>query len=228
MTIFGEFRRLLRLPQPYRRADFEARERLRPAYTVVADALLEQLEFETVVDVGCGNGFLLNEFDRAGKKVEGIERSRHVMAVLPRGLQDAVRIADFSEVSGRFDLVCCVEVAEHIPAGRSEELIGSLVGVASDWIYFTAAPPGQSGHGHINCRPISDWLEMFERRGWIQDVEATLRFRQKLMSLEQANWLIHNSVLLRRSAGSETALAGRAGETTVGVVKRPLPARTST
>src|SRR5438128_887099 len=120
---------------------------------MVAASLLRHLDFQTVFDVGCANGFLLSAFSRAGKTIAGIELSPEVVAVLPPELRQVVAIGDFSAAQGSYELVSCVEVAEHIPAKRSEDLVATVTRLATRGIYFTAAPPGQKGHGHINCRP---------------------------------------------------------------------------
>ena len=86
-------------------------------------------------------------------------------------------------------------MAEHIVPTRSEELVEVLTGISTRWIYFTAAQPGQSGHGHINCRPMEDWVAWFNARGWELDTERTEGLRTVLGELEKAVWLRGNSVI---------------------------------
>lgn len=188
----------LRLPSRYRAKHFRRREAMRPDYLCVARSLLARLEFDSVADVGCANGFLLEEFRDQGKRIAGIELSPAVVDVLRSDIRAHVSIGDFSQLTGRYDLVCCVEVAEHIPEGRSLDLVESLTGLAERWIYFTAAPPGQGGHGHINCRPHAEWLEMFERQGWAESTELTTGLREDLGVIETAHWLRGNSFILQR------------------------------
>lgn len=194
-------------PKPYRARHFRKREELRGDYAILADSLLELLEFDSVLDVGCANGFLLERFGAVGKEVAGIERSPAVRDMLSEPLAETVAVGDFAEVPKRwsrpFDLVCCVEVAEHVEPHRSEELVDVLAGRAGRWIYFTAAPPGQSGHGHINLRPHDVWLSWFGRRGWEVAPDELSRLRQALGRLERARWLVENSFLLRPAISSE-------------------------
>lgn len=193
-------------PKPYRARHFRKREELRGDYGTLADGLLEVVDFDTALDVGCANGFLLERFRSSGKEVAGIERSPEVRKVLPRPLAEVVAVGDFAEVpklwSRRFDLVCCVEVAEHVEPHRSEELVEVLAGQAGRWIYFTAAPLGQSGHGHINLRPHDEWLSWFEDRGWQVAPDEVSRLRRALDRLERAHWLRDNSFLLRPGISS--------------------------
>lgn len=189
----------LKRPVPYGARHFRRRESMRSDYRLVARALLDLLPFSSAVDVGCANAFLLEEFAAASKEIAGIEVSPAVVEVLSPKIRDAVSIGDFSDLEGHWDLVCCVEVAEHIPQERSRELVESLARCARRWIYFTAAPPGQSGRGHINCRPHDEWLGMFAAAGWRTDDERTAALRDRLDSLETAVWLRGNSFLLEPS-----------------------------
>lgn len=173
------------------------REAFRADYGIVAEAILELVPFRSVIDVGCANGFLVESFLEAGKEARGIELSPHVVEVLPPRLDSAIDIGDFSAAGGSWDLVCCTEMAEHIPPERSRELVKKLASLAKEHIYFTAAPVGQGGRGHINCRSHLEWLDWFALEGWVFDVRSAA-LRERLEKLEQARWLIGNSVLLRR------------------------------
>ena len=188
--------RWLRRSKDYRERDFRRRDRFRDDYLALAGHLLDLLDFDSAYDVGCANGFLLEGFQAAGKEVGGIEASAAVRAVLPEALAGRVAIGDFSESDGIWDLVCCVEVAEHIEPARSRDLVDTLAGLARRWIYFTAAPPGQSGRGHINCRPHEEWLGWLAAAGWVADDQRTARLRERLGQLTETPWLRDNSYLL--------------------------------
>jgi len=189
------FRRAQR-PKPYRTEDFRRRDRYRADYLALGHALVENLDFSSVLDVGCANGFLMEGLESGDRRVAGIELSPAVVDVLPPELRERVRIGDFSKATGSWDLVCCVEMAEHIEAGRSQELVAKLAELAERWIYFTAAPPGQAGHGHINCRPHDEWLAWFAAAGWRTDEARTMNLREVLAGLSETPWLQHNSFLL--------------------------------
>ncbi len=184
-------------PKAYGLKQFRARERFRSDYASLAAFLLGRLPFDSVIDVGCGNGFLLDAFAQAGKRVKGVDRSPDVLRVVPSHLHPHVAIEDFASTNSHWDLVCCVEVAEHLPPDRSQELVSTLARLARRWIYFSAAPPGQGGRGHINCRPLDEWLHWFGQRRWRPDVHATAELRRALARLTDALWLRHNGLVLR-------------------------------
>jgi hypothetical protein len=61
---------------------------------------------------------------------------------------------------GFFDLLICMEVAEHLALDRSRSLISDLC-KHSDVILFSAAIPMQGGFGHVNEQWQSYWAKLF-------------------------------------------------------------------
>jgi len=198
-VITGTLRRWLNYiepdPETFDTEVFERRERYKLDYRIVTESLIRHLDFETVYDVGCAQGFLIHPLHKAGFTVHGIEQSEDVVEFLPSELAPHVKIGDFREAEGRHDLVACIEVAEHIEPARSKELVSKLCALAEHYIYFTAAQPGQPGHGHINCRPHDHWIQWFKRRGWHIDATRTKKVRLDLRTVEHTHWLSENSFI---------------------------------
>jgi 2-polyprenyl-6-hydroxyphenyl methylase/3-demethylubiquinone-9 3-methyltransferase len=77
------------------------------------------LEGKTALDVGCGAGLLAEPLARLGGQVTGIDAAPELIAVAEahataQGLAIDYRHAAVEEVDGRFDLVTCMEVIEHV------------------------------------------------------------------------------------------------------------------
>lgn len=70
-------------------------------------------------------------------------------------------------VEGPADLVTCWEVAEHLPEASADRFVESLASLVAPGgrLVFTAAAPGQPGHGHINCQPKAYWIEKLSLAG---------------------------------------------------------------
>ena len=66
----------------------------------------------------------------------------------------------------RFDLVQCLEVAEHIHSTTASSLVHSLCQM-SDLILFSAAIPGQGGTNHINEHYPDYWIKFFADEGYL-------------------------------------------------------------
>lgn len=186
-------------PVLFQEEDFTRREAFREDYAKITKMLCSRIEFQSSMDVGCANGFLMEALLDLGKEAHGIEVSPEVIKVLPERLKERVEIKDFKHLKGTYDFVSCIEVAEHIPPYRSEGLVHALTNAATKSIFFTAAGPGQTGVGHINCRPHSDWLEMFAACGWKNDLAQTESIRVELKELPAVSWLHFNAFILRTS-----------------------------
>jgi len=76
-----------------------------------------------VLDVGCGGGLLTEPLARLGARVTGIDLARRNLEVARRhaeraGLEITYReaaVESLAEAGERFDLVCAMEVVEHVP-----------------------------------------------------------------------------------------------------------------
>lgn len=182
---------------PFSNENYAARDIYRADYKILSRVILERISFNSVLDVGCANGFILEDFYDSRKTISGIELSADAVNFLPDKIRKFVKIGDFSLAEGSYDLVSCIEVAEHIPPVISESLVKLLISRAKSVIYFTAAPPGQPGHGHINCRPHQDWINFFEAYGWSLDRDLTDVVRRDLSEIKEARWLIGNSLIFK-------------------------------
>lgn len=67
----------------------------------------------------------------------------------------------------QFEVITCLEVAEHIPREDSRTLVETIGRhLKRDGILvFSSASPGQQGEHHVNCRPSWEWRDMFYEVG---------------------------------------------------------------
>lgn len=97
--------------------DFRTREEFRLSYIELCDAIDMILDFQTVLDIGSANGFVIDALVPKGKDVTGVEKSNAVSPLLSGIASQRAIFADILGQSkiGDFDLITCIEVAEHIP-----------------------------------------------------------------------------------------------------------------
>jgi hypothetical protein len=130
--------------------------------------LVPLLGVNSILDVGCGRGAWLREWQGAGVKIaQGVDGPyvRQQSLLIPVHAFRAVDLSKKFDVGRRYDLVSSLEVAEHLPATCSETFISSLV-THADMVLFSAATPGQGGENHINERPLSFWQNTFQTKGY--------------------------------------------------------------
>lgn len=131
--------------------------------------LLAELDIASVLDVGCGQGAWLAVWREQGvEDILGIDGGHVDMGRL-RVPPERFLAHDLSQafaLERRFDLVQCLEVAEHLPGSSAETLVGSLTGHA-DLVLFSAAPKGQGGEHHVNEQPYDYWRALFAKHDFV-------------------------------------------------------------
>ncbi len=186
-------------PTTYNKAFFHRHLKWRADYRAIADILARTLDFESVLDLGCGSGYLLARLHELGKSVRGVDASTDALASVPHSIEGRVSLADLTRPLhlGRFDLVICSEVAEHLESQFADGLVETICNHARRWVYFTAAPPGQGGLDHLNEQPSSYWVVKFEARGCHLLVEESRRFQAEVQdAICDLWWFARNSMLL--------------------------------
>lgn len=132
--------------------------------------LKEQISIHSVLDVGCGRGAWLSQWEQSGvEDIVGVDGDYVVRADFHVDAKRCFRPHDLSRsfsLKRKFDLAQCLEVAEHIDEKYSSILIESIVAHA-DVILFSAAQPGQGGENHINEKPLGFWRDIFAAHGCV-------------------------------------------------------------
>ena len=135
---------------------------------IVAE-VLELLSPRSVIDVGCGMGTWLAEFQRRGVTdiagVDGEYVDAKALAIDPRFFiaRDLRRPLDVGRI---FDLAVSLEVAEHLPPEWAVGFVKELVALAPA-VLFSAAVPFQSGEGHANEQWPNYWAQIFSSFGYV-------------------------------------------------------------
>ena len=166
----------------------------------VIDALNPDLKPQSVLDLGCGRGVWLQEWQDAGvAKVCGVDGSYvdvNNLAIKPEDFVPADLTRPFVS-ENRFDLAQSLEVGEHLPKEAAQTLVQSLVS-ASDRVLFSAAVVGQGGEFHINEQPLSFWQSLFADHGYT----AFECLRPKLADNRKVEpWYRYNGILYVNEAG---------------------------
>ncbi len=160
------------LDRAYSKSFFSGRRSLNWRVKIVSEAIWNAYKPKTVVDLGCGNGDLLKGFKDLGCKIFGIEGTRNAASGLMID-EEEMNFLDLRKPienipRGHYDLALCLEVAEHIEPEYVDVFLDNLCEF-SNRIVFSAAPPGQMGSWHVNCKPFGYWFAKFTHRGYRSD-----------------------------------------------------------
>jgi len=133
---------------------------------VILSMLFEVFVPESMLDVGCGLGTWLSVAREMGvQNVKGIDGTWLDKTRL-RVPEDLVQMRDLEkpfDLARRFDLVSCLEVAEHLDGSVARNFVASLSS-HGDILLFSAAIPFQGGHHHVNEQWPDYWKLLFQEQ----------------------------------------------------------------
>jgi len=118
-----------------------------------------EIQGARLVDIGCGGGLLSEAMARAGARVTGIDMADKPLTVarlhqIESGLKDDGREIDYRRTTaeqlaeahpGQFDVVCCLEMLEHVP--QPDSVVAACLQLAR--------PGGKLFFSTINRSPLA-------------------------------------------------------------------------
>lgn len=91
----------------------------------------------TVLDAGCGPGFLVHMLRELGMDVLGVDPSPAAVALRPFGTDRVIHRSVSTLAPHQADLVICREVLEHLPVREVADLVRDLFRIAKKAVYIT-------------------------------------------------------------------------------------------
>lgn len=105
------------------------------------------LEGQQILDVGCGGGILADAMARSGAQVTGIDLASKALRVAQlHALEAQTQNVQYREISveslaldcpGRFDVVTCMEMLEHVPDPASVVRACATLVKPGGWVFFS-------------------------------------------------------------------------------------------
>lgn len=148
----------------------------RDFFMSVADRLIGAFAPASVLDVGCARGLLVQAFALQGVDSLGLDISEHAIASAHEDVRDRLMVASATEpIEGRYDLVTCIEVLEHMSEVDAQLAIDRLTEV-TDRVLFSSSPVDHDEPTHINTNPGEAWAAWFAERGFFRrtDVDVSM------------------------------------------------------
>lgn len=164
------------------------------AASEIAPLLIKIFQPKAVADAGCGTGTFLRVFKDCGvNDITGIDGwwVNKDELLIPKENFLEYDIQQPFALNKKFDLVLCLEVAEHLAESSADGFIKSLTALG-DIIIFSAAIPNQGGQNHINEQPFAYWINKFSVHGYsFKDV-----FRNYFWNNEKIDWWYRQNMFL--------------------------------
>jgi 2-polyprenyl-3-methyl-5-hydroxy-6-metoxy-1,4-benzoquinol methylase len=190
-------------PQEYNLAFFKLQQsQSYQSAKKILPTIIDWIKPVNVADVGCGVGAWLKAFKDSGiNKVTGYDGSYVKTENLLIDKEEFI-IADLEKkltTDVKYDLLVCLEVAEHLTPNRSTGFIEDITQM-SDIILFSAAIPGQEGTFHINEQYPAYWINIFNKNGY----ECFDCIRPLIWNMEEIEfWYKQNIMLFIKNSCTE-------------------------
>ena len=137
-------------------------------FKIIASHVIELIgDIDSIIDVGCGNGLWLSVINKEYglSDMQGIDGEWAQEHQLDESIFISYDLTKPFNMNRHYDLVCSIEVAEHLPESCAKSFVDSLC-IHGNVILFSAAIPGQLGSNHINCQYPSWWAKLFNDNGY--------------------------------------------------------------
>lgn len=160
------------------RGEYASCEQLIAAFARIAAHLVELYHPQTVLDIGCASGLLVNALRQLGVEAFGVDVSEYAIQTAPDAVREFCIAADVTKglppsLCRRFDLVTNLEMAEHL---HEEDLTGFLdvLCESGDRIVFSSSPSDFTERTHFNVQQPEYWCKKFAQHGFYRNLFTDL------------------------------------------------------
>jgi GT2 family glycosyltransferase len=206
-----------------------------------AERIVSGLAPTTALDVGCAHGFLVEALRDRGVDAGGFDISEYAISQARPDVAPHLWVGNVVDpIAGRYDLVTCIEVLEHLEENDAATAVANICAVTDD-VIFTSTPDDYREETHLNVRPPEYWSELFGRHGFVRDlgfdgsflVWWAVRFRRRrdpwhrvLADHEREAWRLkteahHRNTVLGEQMQAIDRLAARVAELEAEAAARP-------
>ena len=175
-----------------------------------------QIEYESVLDIGCSTGIGIKSFfEPLGKQCEGIDVSKTAInRAIKRGVSAQVAcVTDIPFDDNSFDLVCSTDLIEHLLPKDQEKAHRECFRTSNKYVAhkISNTPEGKTFLGigplHLTCWTHEKWMEFFESlnlKNWkliytiTPEIWEEIKYEVYFMKEppKHDKWIIHNTIVI--------------------------------
>lgn len=142
----------------------------------IASRIVRDIAPETVLDVGCAMGFLVEALRDRGVDAYGMDISEYAIGKVREDLKDYCWAGSITApLEDTYDLIVTIETFEHLSVREAEIATENLVN-SSDDILFSSSAFDYDEPTHRNVQPPDYWAEQFARHEYYHDVDYDLTY----------------------------------------------------
>lgn len=167
-----------------------------------AQRIKREIQPQSVLDVGCAKGFLVEALRDQGIEAFGIDLSEYAVSSVREDIRPFCKVRSVLQPIGqRYDLLTCIEVLEHLDQEETALAIQHLC-EASDDILFSSTPFDYAEESHVSVHTPAYWAQQFAYQGFYHDVQydcsyisvQAMRFRRVQKSSTELIWDYENEL----------------------------------
>ncbi len=137
----------------------------------IADRIVQDFHPRTTLDAGCATGILVEQLARRGVESSGFDISEYAIGKAEEFVPGRCRVGSLTEpIDGRYDLVTCIEVVEHLWPDDARRAISNLC-AATDRVLFSSSPDDFREPSHVNLQPQEQWTVEFAAHGFYRNLD---------------------------------------------------------
>ncbi len=145
----------------------------------VVPYILDNLDFDSILDVGCAKGWAVYQLTKVGKKSQGIEITRlgvESAKQLGRNVKQGNILNMYNIKDNSFDVTMTTDVLEHLHIDDIDKAIKNLIRVSSKYtVHRIATWAGNTNNWkdfkhlipdpHLTVRDLNWWEDKFKQHG---------------------------------------------------------------
>lgn len=146
----------------------------------VAEKIQDGIKPQSVLDVGCAMGYLVETLRDLGVEAYGIDVSEYAISRVRDDLKPYCKASSALDelpegFPRHFDLVTAIEVAEHLYKEDSDLFFDHLC-AWGDRVVFSSTDDDYDEPTHVNVQKIEYWTKKFAQRGFYRDFSSDLSY----------------------------------------------------
>ena len=160
---------------------------------------------KTILEVGCGDGVLINRLQKKGFNCTGIDVSKEALShvVCKKHLMSSDRL-NFNDKS--FDMILCSEVLEHLPVNTYEKTLKELERVSREYILITTPYKEFLRASFTKCNYCATTYHIYKHIRWFDEIKFRNLFNRfklkELFYMSVCKKLNYIDILLRYRLGN--------------------------
>ena len=173
----------------------------------IAESIVQTFNPKTVVDVGCGTGFLLAALEKSGVHCLGLEYSEAAINICRHRGLNVIKFDlehDVLPEDLEADVVTSAEVAEHLPATCADRFVDILCAISKN-VVLTAAQPSPLSNAtpdHVNEQPKEYWINKFKAHGFEYNEALSRKLSADWKASNVVPWYVENLMVLHNTSGN--------------------------